>query len=90
MSVKINLPSYLQQFTNDTEVIEVDGTTVDECLKQLVNQFPSIKPKVFGKNGKLLDYASIYIDGDFIYGDGLDKPVKDGDELHVIYIIGGG
>jgi len=45
---------------------------------------------VFAKEGKLLDYVSIYVDGEFAYGDELAKPVKDGDELHVVYIIGGG
>jgi len=90
MGVKLNIPSYLQPYTNDTEVVEVDGSTISECLNRLVTQFPSIGKMVFAKEGKLLDYVSIYVDGEFAYGDELAKPVKDGDELHVVYIIGGG
>ncbi len=90
MSVKLNIPSYLQPYTNDTGVVEVDGSTVSECLNRLVTQFPSIGKMVFAKEGKLLDYVSIYVDEEFAYGDELDGPVKDGDELQIVYIIGGG
>jgi len=90
MSVKINIPSYLQPYTNDTAVIEVNGSTLDECLNHLVEQCPDIRNKLFDKEGKLHDYVSIYLDGQFIYADELSKPAKDGDEFHLFYILGGG
>jgi len=90
MSIKVNIPSYLKPYTNDTRVVEVNGSTVKECLDHLVKQYPSMKKMLFTKEGKLLDYVSIYVDGEFAYGDELAKPVKDRDELHLLYIIGGG
>lgn len=90
MSVKINIPSYLQPYTSDREVVEVNGDTVSECLDHLVLQFPDMRKMVFAKDGRLLDYVSIYIDGEFAYADELAQPVKDGDELHMLYILGGG
>ena len=90
MSVKINIPSYLQPHTNDKEVVEVDGSSVNECLNHLTKQFPDMRKMVFAKDGRLLDYVSIYVDGNFAYADELAKPVKDGDELHILYILGGG
>ena len=90
MSVKLNIPSYLQPYTNDRQVVEVDGSTVSECLNRLATQFPSMEKMLFAKSGKLLDYVSIYIDGEFAYADELARPVKDGDKLHILYIIGGG
>jgi len=90
MSVTINIPSYLMPYTDDAEAVETDGSTVGQCIDHLVKQFPRLKKMVFAKDGKLLDYVSIYADGDFVYGDGLTRPVKDGDELHLFYVIGGG
>ena len=90
MSIKVNIPSYLKSYTNDAQVVEVEGSTVSECLDHLVKQCPSMKKMLFTKEDNLLDYVSIYLDGEFAYGDGLAKPVKDGDELHIVYIIGGG
>jgi len=90
MGLKIVIPSYLQSFTNTMETAEVKGSTVGECLDNLTKQFPSIEKMLFAKNGKLLNYVGIYINGEDTYLDELVKPVRDGDELHIQYIIGGG
>ncbi len=90
MSIKVNIPSYLKSYTNDAQVVEVNGSIVKECLDHLVKQYPSMKKMLFTEEGKLLDYVSIYVDGEFAYADELAQPVKDGDELHLLYILGGG
>ncbi len=89
MSIKINIPSYLRSYTN-MEAVEVNGSTVDECLNHLVKQFPSIEKQLFSKNRKLFEYISIFINGESAYPQQLAKPVKDGDELRIIFVIGGG
>ncbi len=90
MSVKINIPSYLQPYTNDTEVIEINGSIVGECLNHLVKQFPGIEKVLFDKKGKLHGYVGIYINGEDAYPEELAKPVQDGNTLDILYIIGGG
>ncbi len=90
MSIKINIASYLKPLTNNMEVVEVNGSTVGECLNHLVKQFPAMEKMLFDKNGKLLSYVGIYLNGEDTYPEELAKPVKDGDELHILYIIGGG
>ena len=90
MSIKINIASYLQPFTNNMEVVEVNGSTVGGCLNHLVMQFPSIGKDLFDENGKLHHYVAIFVNGESAYPDELAKPVKDGDELHILYIITGG
>ena len=90
MSIKIAIPSYLQSFTSNLEAVEVNGSTIGGCLGYLVKQFPGIEKMLFDKNGKLLSYVGIYINGEDTYPDELAKPVKDGDELYILYIIGGG
>ena len=90
MSIKIEIPSYLQPLTNDIEAVEVNENTVGECINHLVKQFPSMEKMLFAKNGKLHGYVGIYINGEDAYPEELAKPVKDGDELYILYIIGGG
>ncbi len=90
MSIKITIPSYLQSFTNDTEVVEVNGGTVGEYLTHLVQQFPGIEKMLFAKNGKLLSYVGIYINGEDVYPEELAKPIKAGDDFYILYIIAGG
>ena len=88
MSIKIDLSYLSQPYNNNMEVVEVNGSTVGECLKHLVEQFPKLK--LFNKDGKLLPYLGIYVNGESAYPKQLDKPVKDGDELSIILMVGGG
>ena len=90
MSVKINIPSYLQPFTGGHDVVEVAGNTTGECLKNLSKQFPDTGDKIFNEGGELIDHVSIFVNGEYDNTDGLTKPVNDGDELHIFYILGGG
>lgn len=90
MSVKIHIPPYLQPFVSNTEVFEAKGSTVGECLNYLLEQSPDIANKLFDKRGKLHGYVAIYVNGEDAYPDELAKSITDGDELHILYIIGGG
>lgn len=90
MSIKIEIPSYLQTYTGDTEVVKVSGGTVEQCLKHLVSQCPEMEKVLFAKDGELFDYVSIYVNGEDIYPEQLAKPIRDGDELYILYIVGGG
>ena len=90
MSVKINIPSYLQPFTGGHEVVEVTGNTTGECLLGLSKQFPDISNKIFNEGGELIDYITVFVNGEFTNTDEMAKLVYDGDELHIFYILGGG
>jgi len=88
MGIKVRISSLLSQYSNNQRIAEVNGDTVGECLKHLVEQFPKLK--LFDKDGKLFAYLGIYVNGESAYPEELDKPVKDGDELSIILMIGGG
>ena len=90
MSIKISIPSYMKSHTNNTEIIEVTGSTVGESLNHLVKQFPQMKKMIFSENNNLFENIIISINGESAYPKQLTKPVKDGDELKIMFIIGGG
>ena len=90
MSIKIDVPFYLQSYTSGMQVVEVNGNTVGECLNHLVKQFPGMKKMLLNQNGRLYSYVNIYINGRDAHPEELAKPVKDEDELRVLYIISGG
>ena len=80
----------MQSFTNNMEVVEVNGSTVGGCLNHLVKQFPGIKKRLFSKKGNLFENIIISVNGESAYPEQLAKPVKDGDEIKIMLIIGGG
>ena len=90
MSIKINIPQFLQHLANDVKVVDVSGRTVGECLGNLINQFPQVQAPLFTKRGKLHKYLEVYINGKSAYPEELAKPVYDGDELHIVNVIVGG
>jgi molybdopterin converting factor small subunit len=90
MSIKVNINPGLYQYTNNQRIAEVNGNTVGQCLNHLVKQFPGIEKGLFDKNGKLLNYVDIYVNGESAYPEELAKPVKDGDELYIVITVAGG
>jgi molybdopterin converting factor small subunit len=80
----------LSHITNNQSVVGVSGNTIGECLQELVTRFPELKKWLFKKDGKLSDLVDIYVNGVSSYPEELVKPVKDGDELHIVIIISGG
>lgn len=90
MSIKVHLYSSLQQFTNDRNMVEVSGSTIGQCLDDLVKQFPKIKPVLFDKDGKLLGQIFVSVNLKSAYPEELTKLVNDGDELYIALIIAGG
>lgn len=88
MSIRMYIGPILASHTNNHRIVEVDGNTVGECLRQLVKQFPDLK--LFDKDGKLLAYLEIYVNRETAYPEELDKQVKDGDEIAITHTITGG
>ncbi|MFC1988342.1 MoaD/ThiS family protein [Chloroflexota bacterium] len=90
MGIKINIPEFLQPIANEVVVAEVNGSTVGDCLGDLIKRFPLLETKLFRKNGVLYDYIDIFINGESAYPDEMAKQVAEGDKLYIIYIIPGG
>ena len=90
MSIEVSIHQALRDLTNKQATVKVNGTTVGQCLNDLVNQFPGIKPKIFDKKGKLLNYVDIYVNLESSYPKELALSVKGGDQLHITLIIAGG
>lgn len=91
MSVKINISyPHLQQFTDSQDVVEVNGSTVGDCLDDMVRQYPNIKKALFDEHGQLLSYVMFFINREYASPAELDKPLNDGDELTIALMIAGG
>ena len=90
MSVQIDIPPLLRHLTDDATAAKVKGSTVGECLNYFVKQYPGTKRLLFGKNGKLLRYVEVYVNGETTYPEELTKRVKDGDAIAIVYLISGG
>ena len=89
MSIKCKLGPVLSYYTNNQESVEVNGKTAGECLDHLAKQFPSIKTVIFDEDGKLNSFIAVFVNGRDSQVEHLLRPVKDGDELGIVFLNGG-
>jgi molybdopterin converting factor small subunit len=90
MSVKVHVHTTHRQHTNGLEMVSVEGSTVGDCLNHLIKQFPGMEKALFAKKDKLLNNIEIYLNHSSAYPNELIKPVKDGDEIHLVTMLTGG
>ncbi len=90
MSVNVHIHTTHRQFTNGLKMVSLEGGTVGECLDQLIHQHPGMEKALFSKKGQLLKNVEIYLNQESAYPDELVKPVKDGDDVHLVVMLAGG
>lgn len=90
MSIKMKLNPILARLVDGREVIEVRGITTGECLRNLEEQFPSIKQEIRDKRGHLAAHYAIFVNSKHAYPKELTTPVKRGDEIEIGIIADGG
>ena len=90
MSVKVKITTLLLKYTDGQEIVEVDGTTPLECLDEIKSRFPGMRKWLYDKNGELRPQIWLFVNGERIFTDDIDKQLKNGDELSVLLALGGG
>ena len=90
MSIKVNIHKTHRQFINDLDIVRAEGNIVGNCLDNLVRQFPVIREALFGKKGKFARVIEIYVNSKSAYPDEPAKQVKDGDNIHITFLLAGG
>jgi molybdopterin converting factor small subunit len=91
LSIKVNIfyPK-LQQLTGPETRVEVSGSTVGECLKDLMRQFPGAEKYLFDESGRLLKHVFVYINTESARPPALSTAVKEGDTLLIAVLVTGG
>ncbi len=90
MPINVHIHATHRQFTKGAEVVPVEGKTVGECLSHLSRQFPAMEKALFAKKYKLLNVVEIYINQTSAYPNELSRPVKEGDDIHLVVMLAGG
>ncbi|MEW6202915.1 MAG: ubiquitin-like small modifier protein 1 [bacterium] len=91
MAAKILIPTPLRKLTKNEAEVEVEGSTVTEVLKALEEKFPGFKDRMFDEGGNIRRFINIFVnEQDIRFGDGVNTPVKDGDEVSIVPAVAGG
>lgn len=91
MSVTFAVPAPYRKATRGQAEIELPAGTVSQAIAALTEQYPDMARRLLTADGRLNPYASIYVNGEHVHGEGaLDRVLHDGDRLLVMPVIGGG
>jgi molybdopterin synthase sulfur carrier subunit len=90
MPVKVNLSPWLSQAVGGREGIHVAGRTIGECLDKIDEDYPGVKKLILNKEGNVKSYVLLLLNGENTYPEELSKPVKDGDEVSMVFLADGG
>ena len=84
MSIKLVLSTNLSRIAKGTELFEVDGETVGECVNELISLVPAMRSALFYES-RLNANIQVQVNKESVDGGGrLRKKVKDGDEIYIM------
>ena len=87
----LRIPTPLRPYAEGQSEITVQGLTVGEALNDLVAQYPALKKHLFAETEELRPFVNLFLgDEDVRHLQGVDTPLKDGDQLMIIPSIAGG
>jgi len=90
-TVTVRIPTPLRSATDGASTVEVEGTTVNDALRTLVDRYPDLKDNLYNEDDELRQFVNIYVgDDDIRFGDGVDTTLEAGDEVSIVPSIAGG
>jgi sulfur-carrier protein len=90
MAVSVKIPTQLRAATEGESLAVVDGSTVGEVLDALYKRYDELRSRI-AEDGGLRRFVNVYVAGEDIrFLNGLDTPVKDGDEVTILPAVAGG
>ncbi len=91
MPVKVRIPTPLQSLTGGAPEVTAEGSTVRELIDDLEQRYAGIKARLCDENGEVRRFVNIFVnDEDIRFLQGLDTPLKEGDEISIVPAIAGG
>ena len=91
MHVKILIPTPLRSFVGGLSEVVVEGATVGEALKSLVQRHGQIQKHLYAEDGKLRSFVNVYVNEDDIrFLEEKETAVKESDEVSIVPAIAGG
>jgi sulfur-carrier protein len=90
MPVTVKIPAQLRALTGNESEAQVEGSSVGEALDAVYARFEGLRDRIT-EDGELRRFVNVYVGGEDIrFGQGLDTPVGDGDEITILPAVAGG
>jgi MoaD family protein len=86
----VRIPPTLRADVGGARELAAEGDTVAEVLDDLVERYPPLRAQLL-QEGELAPFVNVYVGGEDVRTrDGLETPVRDGDQLILLPAMAGG
>lgn len=90
-TVTVRIPTPLRSATDGQSTVEIEGNTVDEALRALVDEYPDLADNLFNEDDELRRFVNVYVDDEDVrFSDGVDTKLESGSEVSIVPSIAGG
>lgn len=87
----VRIPTPLRSLSGGASEVSIDGSTVEEVLKNLEVAHPGFGDRLFDDSGTLRRFVNIYVgEEDVRFGDGVATAVDDRDVVSIVPAVAGG
>lgn len=91
MPIHIRIPTPLRKLTSGTDVVAIEGSTVDEILTSLDQVYPGMRERICDEHGNVRRFINIFVNGEDIrFLQEKATTVTDGDEVSIVPAMAGG
>jgi MoaD family protein len=93
MAVRVHLAGYLRQFAEGAAEVELRGrlATARAVLDELWKRYPGMRDRVVTEVGDVRPHVNVFVAGESIrFTGGLDTPLGEGGEVHILPAVSGG
>ena len=91
MSVTVYVPTPFRRATNNRDRLEVEAPDVRRLLDELETSYPALRGLVRNDQGEVHHHVNVYVNREPIEDrDGLQTPLRSGDEVAIIPALAGG
>jgi molybdopterin synthase sulfur carrier subunit len=90
LAVTVKIPAQLRALTGNESEAQVEGSSVGEALEAVYARFEGLRDRIT-EDGELRRFVNVYVGGEDIrFGQGLETPVSEGDEITILPAVAGG
>jgi molybdopterin synthase sulfur carrier subunit len=87
----VHIPASLRSDAAGRSTVTARGATVGEAMETVATEYPGLRRRLFNDAGRLQAYVAIFVNScDIRSLDGVDTPLREHDEVHIIGAIAGG
>ena len=90
--IQVRIPTPLRTLTGGQGEVTVEtASTIEGLLDLLAQRYPGLRERLFDETGTLRRFVNIYLnEEDIRFHQGVETPVKSGDEVSIVPAIAGG